>query len=590
MSAEEAEDKHAALVHSKKHIELVKGISSKKFDSRRNSIAMKFNSIYFNKGSTEAAYLAAGSVIEVAERVAEGDLDSAFAVVRPPGHHAEVDQPMGFCLFNNVAIATNFILNERADLGIKKILIVDWDVHHGNGTQKMFYKDPRVLFFSVHRHEYGSFYPAGDDGSYIMVGEGPGAGYNINVPWQNGRCGDADYLAVWEHVLIPVAKEFNPDLIFVSAGFDAAINDPLGGCRVTPDGYAVMLKQLMEFANGKIVMALEGGYNLDSLANSALSCVQVLLNEGPVIICSEAYPFESSWRVIQTVREIFSAFWPSLAEKLPENLTRRKTPQIQILSSDSEDEHESALQVVSEDLEKVLQPLSSLTLKDDVHKIMVPPSWRDELSRIDIWYAAYGSNMSKDRFLCYVQGGQAEGMRIPYAGSADKSPPKDILWMTFPHRLFFGRDFSATWGPGGVAFLHPESNIQEKSYLCLYRITLEQFNDVCLQENAMDIDTSSPLFDLTSLQSIESKKQVSVETGIKRWYDNVVYLGKEKDVPILTMTCSLSDVDGYKSGKLPIYAPCKGYADTLVRGLVQGGKLSEEEAVSYIQEATIKPL
>ncbi|KAG9151583.1 hypothetical protein Leryth_021902 [Lithospermum erythrorhizon] len=503
MSAEEAEDKHAALVHSKKHIELVKGISSKKFDSRRNSIAMKFNSIYFNKGSTEAAYLAAGSVIEAAERVAEGDLDSAFAVVRPPGHHAEVDQPMGFCLFNNVAIATNFLLNERADLGIKKILIVDWDVHHGNGTQKMFYKDPRVLFFSVHRHEYGSFYPAGDDGSYIMVGEGPGAGYNINVPWQNGRCGDADYLAVWEHVLIPVAKEFNPDLIFVSAGFDAAINDPLGGCRVTPDGYAVMLKQLMEFANGKIVMALEGGYNLDSLANSALSCVQVLLNEGP---------------------------------------------------------------------------------------IMVPPSWRDELSRIDIWYAAYGSNMSKDRFLCYVQGGQAEGMRIPYAGSADKSPPKEILWMTFPHRLFFGRDFTATWGPGGVAFLHPESNIQEKSYLCLYRITLEQFNDVCLQENAMDIDTSSPLFDLTSLQSIESKKQISVETGIKRWYDNVVYLGKKKDVPILTMTCSLSDVDGYKSGKLPIYAPCKGYADTLVRGLVQGGKLSEEEAVSYIQEATIKPL
>lgn len=159
----------------------------------------------------------------------------------------------------------------QPDLGIKKILIVDWDVHHGNGTQKMFWKDPRVLFFSVHRyvfatsvyscfdaachdlwsqcftlllfhlifvefyawkvtgnafvarHEYGSFYPAGDDGDYNMVGEGPGEGFNINVPWEQGRCGDADYLAAWDHILIPVAKEFNPDIILLSAGFDAGI-------------------------------------------------------------------------------------------------------------------------------------------------------------------------------------------------------------------------------------------------------------------------------------------------------------------------------------------------------------------------------
>lgn len=590
MNAEEVEDKYAALVHTKKHIELVKGISSSKFDSRRNSIARNFNSIYFNNGSTEAALLAAGSVIEVVERVAKGDLDSAFAVVRPPGHHAEVDEPMGFCLFNNVAIATSFLLNERPDLGIKKILIVDWDVHHGNGTQKMFYDDPRVLFFSVHRHEYGSFYPSGDDGSHIMVGEGSGTGYNINVPWQNGRCGDSDYLAAWQHVLVPVAKEFNPDMIIVSAGFDAAINDPLGGCRVTPNGYAVMLKQLMEFANGKIVMALEGGYNLDSLANSVLSCVQVLLNEGPVTTCSEAYPFESTWRVIQMVREKLSAFWPSLSEKLPENLTSRKTPQVQVLSSDSEDEYESGLHSVLEDVEEILQPLSSLTVKDDVQRTIASPSWRDELSKIDIWYATYGSNMSKDRFRCYIQGGQTEGMKKPCAGSANKNPPKEILWMTFPHRLFFAHDVTLTWGPGGVAFLNPESNIQEKAYLCLYKITLEQFNDVYLQENVTDVDTSSPLFDSTSLQSIESIKQISKAAVKRGWYHNVAYLGKEKDLPILTMTCSLSDVDKFKSGEVPSCAPSKDYADTLVRGLVQGRQLSEEDAVAYIHEAATKPL
>ncbi|KAG5536465.1 hypothetical protein RHGRI_024033 [Rhododendron griersonianum] len=220
LSAKEAEDKYIAAVHTKNHIDLIKSISSKKFDSRRERIAAKYNSIYFNEGSSEAAYLAAGSVLEVAEKVAKGELDSAFAIVRPPGHHAEENEPMGFCLHNNVAVATSFLLNKR-ELGIKKILIVDWDVHHGNGTQKMFWKDPRVLFFSVHRYDFGTFYPASEDGSHIMIGKGPGAGYNINVPWESGRCGDADYIAAWDHVLIPVAKEFSPDIIMISAGFDA---------------------------------------------------------------------------------------------------------------------------------------------------------------------------------------------------------------------------------------------------------------------------------------------------------------------------------------------------------------------------------
>ncbi|EOA14995.1 hypothetical protein CARUB_v10028344mg, partial [Capsella rubella] len=316
LGGSKAEDKHLQLVHTKKHVNLVKRITTKQKDHRRNRTASQFDSIYLNGGSSEAAYLAAGSVLKVVEKVAQGELDCGFAIVRPPGHHAEAGEAMGFCLFNNVAVAASYLLNQRPDLGFKKILIVDWDIHHGNGTQKMFWKDPRVLVFSVHRHDHGSFYPSGDDGDYNMVGEGPGEGFNINVPWEQGGCGDADYLVAWDHILIPVLKEYNPDIILLSAGFDAAIGDPLGGCCVTPYGYSVMLKKLMEFAQGKIVLALEGGYNLESMAMSSLACVQVLLEEKPIQCSSGTYPLESTRRVIQVenreLRYTFSAASDSL--------------------------------------------------------------------------------------------------------------------------------------------------------------------------------------------------------------------------------------------------------------------------------------
>ncbi|KAL9679772.1 hypothetical protein QQ045_017639 [Rhodiola kirilowii] len=322
LNAKEAKDEFIGLVHSKNHIKLVQSVSCLKMDSQRRKIESKLNSIYLNEGSTEAAYLAAGSVLEAAQSVASGELESAFAIVRPPGHHAEKNEPMGFCLFNNVAIAASFLLEERPELGVKKILIVDWDVHHGNGTQKMFWNDPQVLFFSVHRHEFGSFYPANDDGDFNMVGVGLGAGYNINVPWENGRCGDPDYLAVWDHILIPVARNYNPDLIIVSAGFDAALGDPLGGCCLTPYGYSVMLEKLLDLANGKVVMALEGGYNLKSTANSVLACMKVLLEHKPIPGSLGGYPFQSTWRVIEAVRRHLCQYWPILADDLPNDITR----------------------------------------------------------------------------------------------------------------------------------------------------------------------------------------------------------------------------------------------------------------------------
>ncbi|WZY84652.1 hypothetical protein YC2023_031036 [Brassica napus] len=608
LGGSKAEDKHLQLVHTKDHVSLVKSLSTKKKDYRRNRIASQWNSIYLNGSSSEAAFLAAGSVVELAEKVAEGELDCGYAIVRPPGHHAEPDEAMGFCLFNNVAVAASYLLDERPELGVKKILVVDWDVHHGNGTQKMFWKDPRVLFFSVHRyvlmmltlvskvlgkllkmhlwarHEHGGFYPAGDDGDYNMVGEGPGEGFNINVPWEQGRCGDADYLAAWDHILIPVAKEFNPDIVLLSAGFDAAIGDPLGGCRVTPYGYSVMLKKvgvdLMEFAQGKIVLALEGGYNLDSIAKSSLACVQVLLEDKPIQGSSEAYPFESTWRVIQAVRKKLSAYWPSLADVLSSNLIDQKTPTPIIVFSSSDSETEDYA-------DDILDQMSRLNIENH-HVDTASTSWRRDLSKVDVWYASFGSNMWKPRFLCYIQGGQVEGMKKVCVGSMDKTPPKQIMWESFPHRLFFGRESSVTWGVGGVAFINPLSDLNDRTHMCLYRITLEQFNDVLFQENGLKVDSDSPLFDLDTLQLVEKKGSTPLASG--GWYGDIVCLGKEGDIPILTMTCTLSAFEKFKSGEIPLRPPSEAYVNTMVRGLVEGGRLSEEEAKAYIDNAASKPL
>ncbi|KAH7665181.1 Histone deacetylase family protein [Dioscorea alata] len=629
LNGKEAEDEHIASVHTNGHIKLIKAISSEQFDSRRDKIASKLDSIYLNKGSSEAAYLAAGSVVEVCKRVAEGELSSGFAIVRPPGHHAEADEAMGFCLFNNIAIGANFLL-DKPELGIKKILIVDWDVHHGNGTQKMFYKDPRVLFFSVHRFDFGSFYPAGLDGAYCMIGEGPGAGYNINVPWEHGYCGDADYNVIWDHVLIPIVKDYNPDIILISAGFDAAINDPLGGCRITPYGYSLLLTKLMQFAQGKIVMALEGGYNLTSLANSVLACVKTLLEEKTINGSLRDHPFESTWRVIQQVRHELKSFWPSLALEIPQELLAcsRTLTQAQLnyyagSDSDVENEEGPSSEVFSanvvEGVEDMIQPFLFLSVDEDKlgetktsdHKSnnldsserhTVPEasdsrdiyknisSWRIAYSKIDIWYATFGSNMWEPRFLCYIRGGQVEGMSQPCHGSRDESLPKAVMWKTFPHRLFFARSHSVTWGTGGVAFLLPEGNNNEKVHMCLYRITLEQFNDILLQENVAVQHRDTPLFDLSSLQFVSENKSKVLEELKCGWYPNVLYLGKDDNLPILTMTCPLSTVEECKSGKLPMIGASKEYMKVLVKGLVEGKQFTQDDAIAYINQAAAKSL
>lgn len=223
-----------------------------------------------SEGSTEAALLAAGAGAQLAIDVMRGEVKNGFALVRPPGHHAMPSRAMGFCLFNNVAVAAEAALTA----GARRVLVLDWDVHHGNGTQASFYARRDVLFCSSHQFP---FYPG--TGTPEETGEGEGEGYTVNVALPGGQS-DADYGAVFHEVFLPRALEYRPDVVLVSAGFDAHRADPLGGMNVTERGFAAMCSAVKALANevceGRLVLLLEGGYDLDGLAQSVHACVEVL--------------------------------------------------------------------------------------------------------------------------------------------------------------------------------------------------------------------------------------------------------------------------------------------------------------------------
>ncbi|XP_023799007.1 histone deacetylase 7-like [Cyanistes caeruleus] len=240
-------------------------------------VGVDSDTIWNELHSSNAARWAAGSVTELAFKVATRELKNGFAVVRPPGHHADPSTAMGFCFFNSVAIAARQ-LQQKGKLS--KILIVDWDVHHGNGTQQIFYRDPEVLYISLHRHDDGNFFPG--SGAADEVGAGPGEGFNVNVAWAGGLdppMGDPEYLAAFRTVVMPIAQEFCPDVVLVSAGFDAAEGHPppLGGYKVSAKCFGYMTKQLMSLAGGAVVLALEGGHDLTAICDASEACVSALL-------------------------------------------------------------------------------------------------------------------------------------------------------------------------------------------------------------------------------------------------------------------------------------------------------------------------
>jgi len=229
--------------------------------------------------SYAVALTAVGGVLSAVDAVVAGQVRNAFCAIRPPGHHALKDHAMGFCLFNNVAIAARYA---QKKYHLPKVLIVDWDVHHGNGTQAMFYDDPTVFYFSVHQSR---FYPGTGDAE--ERGAGKGLGFTLNAPLPAGS-GDAEYLRMFEEKLKPAAASFKPDFVFISAGFDAARDDLLGEMKISPEGYAKLTRIVRDIAErecqGRLVATLEGGYNLESLAASVEAHLRVLMEPNPAAL------------------------------------------------------------------------------------------------------------------------------------------------------------------------------------------------------------------------------------------------------------------------------------------------------------------
>lgn len=245
-----ASEEELARVHTLEHIARIKALSAENGGDASTLTP-------FGKGSFEIAQLAAGGTIAACDAVVEGRVRNAYALVRPPGHHATADVGMGFCLFANVCVA---IAHLRKAHKLGRIATVDWDVHHGNGTQSIFYSDPTTLTISLHQD---NLFP-NQSGSHAETGEGAGKGYNLNIPLPPGS-GDGCYLAAFEQVVLPALYRFKPELIIVPSGFDASGVDPLGRMMVTSEGYRAMTKLLMKAADdicgGRLVMSHEGGYS-----------------------------------------------------------------------------------------------------------------------------------------------------------------------------------------------------------------------------------------------------------------------------------------------------------------------------------------
>jgi acetoin utilization deacetylase AcuC-like enzyme len=281
------------LVHQRSHYDLLErtaGAASSAIDA----------DTFLSPKSFDTARLSAGGLLAVVEAIMDGMIHNGFALVRPPGHHAEGNRAMGFCLFNNVAIAAAVLL-ERYNL--ERILILDWDVHHGNGTQQIFYDDPRVLYISLHQYP---FYPG--TGATDETGTGDGKGYTVNIPLPGG-CGDREYLAAFQSIIEPVCDRFDPQFVLLSAGFDAHRLDPLAGMNVTQDGFTAMARSILAVANnhggGRFAAVLEGGYSLDALRSSVECVIGVMGEEDAVGIDAEPGDID----LLSGVRRILARYW-----------------------------------------------------------------------------------------------------------------------------------------------------------------------------------------------------------------------------------------------------------------------------------------
>uniref|UniRef100_A0A8C8DS81 Histone deacetylase 10 n=1 Tax=Oryzias sinensis TaxID=183150 RepID=A0A8C8DS81_9TELE len=284
----EAVDAEILLVHSEEYLEAVKQTPHMTLEDLKE-FTLQYGDVYFHPNIYHCAKLAVGSALQLVDSVLMGKVKNGMALVRPPGHHSMRSAANGFCVFNNVAIAAQYA---KQKYGVKRILIVDWDIHHGQGVQYCFEDDPSVLYFSWHRYEHQKFWPNLKDSDYDIVGKGEGAGFNINVPWNKVGMENSDYLSVFCHLLLPIAYE--------------------GEMCATPDIFAHLTYLLMNLAEGKLCAVLEGGYNLTSLAQSVCQTVQTLLGDPLPPLTNLTGPCRSTLESLQCVRAAHRQHWSCL--------------------------------------------------------------------------------------------------------------------------------------------------------------------------------------------------------------------------------------------------------------------------------------
>ncbi|XP_050554473.1 histone deacetylase 6 isoform X1 [Spodoptera frugiperda] len=309
LTARQATDQEILAVHTETHLNRLKELSSTSLRSlhiQKNA----YDSVYFHPDSLESAAVATGCVLQMVDSVLTFECGSGVCVVRPPGHHADEEIPSGFCLLNNAAAAAKYAIDNH---GLNRVLILDWDVHHGNGTQRITYHDNRILYMSIHRYDNGLFFPHSKDANYTAVGAGKGEGYNVNVPWNARGMGDVEYMTAFTQVILPIAYAYNPQLVIVSAGFDACVGDPLGGCKVTPECYGRMTQLLRGLAGGRVVLCLEGGYNITSISYCMAMCTKALLGDPIYYHYDPKTP--CSWSAIDSIRDVIDThkkYWKCL--------------------------------------------------------------------------------------------------------------------------------------------------------------------------------------------------------------------------------------------------------------------------------------
>lgn len=287
------------LIHTGDYVERIKSTSGKEhvqLDPDTSTSAK----------SWEVARLAAGGVLSAVDSIMKGTIQNGFALVRPPGHHAEASRAMGFCLFNNIAIGAAHLIEKH---GLKRVLVVDWDLHHGNGTQNSFYNSAEVLYFSTHQFPH---YPG--TGHWSEVGEGKGEGFTVNVPLRAGKT-DGDYIYIFRKILRPIVSSYKPEFILVSAGFDIYEGDPLGGMTITKKGFGALAAELLalaaEFCQKKLLCTLEGGYDLQGLQDGVEEVLYQLAGEasGPHIEPSISTRTEQE---LVPIIETQKKYWPSV--------------------------------------------------------------------------------------------------------------------------------------------------------------------------------------------------------------------------------------------------------------------------------------